>query len=297
VDASGAVETCTTDDDVPEAADFDAFTAGDFLTYSTSADSLAWDGVYLYNDGTAIGKRVKLNFSSDFATTDELITNGDGTCIGGSVEGTTCSSNTDCTGSGVCTDSKGTLISLNSTVYREGDTIAATDMPLSGVVDWGALTSLEVPNSAGAAPTVSGQVAVDTTTASFEWGAGGANYAIYSGTYTPTITNVANAGGSPAGAVSQYMRVGNVVTVSGAAVVDPTTTNTRTQIGVSLPIASNFAAATNGTGIGFWAGTPAAEDQVALLYSDATNDRMELYFTPVNVASDTIYFTFTYRVI
>jgi len=39
------------------------------------------------------------------------------------------------------------------------------------------------------------------------------------------------------------MRVGNVVTVSGQMEVTPTANSTRTTIGISLPVTSNFATA------------------------------------------------------
>ena len=62
-----------------------------------------------------------------------------------------------------------------------------------------------------------------------------------SGTYTPTYTHVANVDATTAYSC-QYLRVGDEVTVSGRVDIDPTTAaGTQVQIGVSLPIASNFA--------------------------------------------------------
>jgi len=43
VDASGAVESCTADDDVPEVGDFDAFVGGNHTTYDTATDQLNLD--------------------------------------------------------------------------------------------------------------------------------------------------------------------------------------------------------------------------------------------------------------
>lgn len=61
------------------------------------------------------------------------------------------------------------------------------------------------------------------------------------GTYTPTLTNTTNITGSSA-YQAQYMRVGNVVTVSGKVDIDPTTTATVAELRMTLPIASSMGA-------------------------------------------------------
>ena len=58
---------------------------------------------------------------------------------------------------------------------------------------------------------------------------------IRSGTYTPTLTNVSNSSNLVA-YTSQWMRVGNVVTVSGRVSVDPTNVSTNTQFRLTIPI-------------------------------------------------------------
>jgi len=62
---------------------------------------------------------------------------------------------------------------------------------------------------------------------------------IASGTFTPTVTLSTNADASVANA-AQYLRVGNVVTVSGSGTIDPTASGTNTIWRLSLPIASDF---------------------------------------------------------
>ncbi|TSA62253.1 MAG: hypothetical protein D4R41_01850 [Sediminibacterium sp.] len=62
---------------------------------------------------------------------------------------------------------------------------------------------------------------------------------IKSGTYTPTLAGVYNVT-STAAFPSQYMRVGNVVTVSGVVSAKATAANTWTRVSISLPINSNF---------------------------------------------------------
>ena len=116
-----------------------------------------------------------------------------------------------------------------------------------------------------------------------------------SGTYTPTLTNVANVGASTAYSC-QYHRVGDIVHVSGKVDVDPTTTLVLTQLGISLPIASNFANANECAGTAVAPAISGGTGCAAIL-GDATNNRAELQMTPVDVANQSFYFTFTYRVI
>lgn len=118
---------------------------------------------------------------------------------------------------------------------------------------------------------------------------------IFSGTYTPTLTGVTNVASSTAYAC-QYIRVGNVVTVSGKLDVTATTNNTRTTLGISLPIASNFAATENCGGTGHTLANTTA-GHAAAIYADATNDRAELDYYETHGAADTLSFSFTYRII
>jgi hypothetical protein len=116
---------------------------------------------------------------------------------------------------------------------------------------------------------------------------------VYSGTYTPTLTGVTNVAASGA-FVCQYYRVGNTVTVSGKFDVDPTAAApTFTEIGVSLPVASNFSATQQAGG----AGAAIQFDEEGAFYADTTNDRVTYFFFASNVANATHYFSFTYLVI
>lgn len=118
--------------------------------------------------------------------------------------------------------------------------------------------------------------------------------ALDSGTYAPTFTNVANLDSTPTGSNAQYLRVGNIVTVSGNIIIDPTTTATVTQAGISLPIASNFNAVSQCAGV---ATAHAISGQSGVIRGDATNDRAELIWTAVDTTSQTMYYHFTYQVI
>lgn len=113
-----------------------------------------------------------------------------------------------------------------------------------------------------------------------------------SGTYTPTLFNVANLTGSSAN-LAQYMRVGSVVTVSGSVAIDPTLTATQTQLGISLPIASNIS---DPTSVGGTAFCPTIAAQGAAVLGDATNNRAEMDWIAADVTSQNMYYTFTYRI-
>lgn len=111
-------------------------------------------------------------------------------------------------------------------------------------------------------------------------------------TYTPALTNVTNLDASTAYSC-QYIRVGSVVTVSGVVDADPTAAGL-VQLGIALPIASNFANANE------CAGTAAATGiagQSAGIVADATNDRAEMKWIAVDTTNQPMAFSFTYRII
>lgn len=115
-----------------------------------------------------------------------------------------------------------------------------------------------------------------------------------SGTYTPTLTNTANLDASTPYAC-QYLRVGSVVAVSGRIDADPTTPGTLTTIGISLPVASNFA---NPNELG---GTGATADNLtevsAGIFADTANDRATMQWRTTDITNHTMFFTLIYRVI
>lgn len=113
------------------------------------------------------------------------------------------------------------------------------------------------------------------------------------GTYTPTLTNVANVDASTA-YPCQWMRVGNTVTVSGKIDIDPTTTVTLTRVGISLPVASNFANDYECAGSG--ASSTVVREPIAIR-ADATNNRAETAYLSVSITNHSFFFTFTYQVI
>lgn len=151
-----------------------------------------------------------------------------------------------------------------------------------------------VQKNAISAP-VAGLILHDTTSTRLNYYTGSAWREIeqcYSGTYTPTLFNVTNIDASTA-YVCQYMRVGNVVTVSGKVDIDQTAAGAY-ELGLSLPIASNFSASEQcaGTAVGV-----TAADDALLILGDTTNDRASFQAAATSTSNHSHYFTFTYQII
>jgi hypothetical protein len=120
-----------------------------------------------------------------------------------------------------------------------------------------------------------------------------ANSHIASGTYTPTLTNVTNVAASTA-AVCQWMRVGTTVTVSGTVQIDPTAAG-NTVLNMSLPVASNFTAATQAGGT--FSTTTAGQSDNGSIIANSASDVFEFRLNAVNIANATYAFSATYRVL
>ena len=114
-----------------------------------------------------------------------------------------------------------------------------------------------------------------------------------SGVYTPTLTNVANLDGSTA-YECQYLQVGPTVFVSGRVDVDPTAPAAATQLGISLPIASNIGATEDCAGS---AAASGIAGQSAAVLGDAANNRAEMNWIAGDVTNQPMYFTFGYQVL
>lgn len=112
-----------------------------------------------------------------------------------------------------------------------------------------------------------------------------------SGVYTPTLFNVTNLDGS-AEFECQYMRVGNTVTVSGQVNINPTGAGP-IELGISLPIASNFGTTRD------CAGTSAclAFLEAMVIHGDITDNRAVLAGIAQDISNHGQIFIFTYRVI
>jgi hypothetical protein len=116
---------------------------------------------------------------------------------------------------------------------------------------------------------------------------------VHSGTYTPTLTNSANIDASTA-FVCQYIRVGNVVTVSGQLNIDFTSAATYTSLGMSLPIASDFA---NGNELGGVASSGVATVNTLGILADVTNNRAQFDGCSAATVNTAMRFSFTYLIL
>lgn len=98
---------------------------------------------------------------------------------------------------------------------------------------------------------------------------------MFASTWTPTFTGVSNVTGTPTG-TGYYIRVGVNVGFCLRISSSATAANTQTQVGFTLPIASNFGSSTQlvGTGGYQFGTTPAA----SYLISDSANDRGEMRY-------------------
>lgn len=123
-------------------------------------------------------------------------------------------------------------------------------------------------------------------------GANKTNGSVYGGVYTPTLTGVTNVAASTA-FPTNYVRVDNIVTVSGIVAIDPTAGATLTTLGMSLPIASNFVAVYN---LGGAAVTSATGDSWTIA-ADGANDRAQIDITPSGAGNVTYTFVFTYQIL
>lgn len=119
------------------------------------------------------------------------------------------------------------------------------------------------------------------------------NLTLTTGTYTPTLTNTTNIAASTA-YVCQWMRVDNVITVSGKVDIDVTAAG-NALLGMSLPVAS--ALTTDIQAGGTFVSNAAATPEAGCIFADGTNDRASFKFIAVNTANNTFFFSFTYLVL
>lgn len=124
----------------------------------------------------------------------------------------------------------------------------------------------------------------------------GAGPVLTSGTWTPTLTGVANVDGTPTLLHSTYHQIGSVVYCQLTLSVDPTATATQTEVGVSLPVASNFTGSNDASGQG--AGSTGNGKAVYVqAISDSTNDRATVIFESASTSASIITVSFQYNVL
>lgn len=117
-----------------------------------------------------------------------------------------------------------------------------------------------------------------------------------SGSYTPVLTPGANVAAATA-AVCYWIRVGNVVIVTLSISVDPTAATTQTEVGISLPIASNFSSFAQCAGAAVRNATGLTANLPGMILGDATADGATLrFYNDANVGNYTWQGTFQYVV-
>ena len=116
------------------------------------------------------------------------------------------------------------------------------------------------------------------------------------GTYTPSVANVLNSSGGTSLA-SQFMRLGNVVTVSGRVLGNASAAGSY-QFGVSLPVASNFTQPQQAAGAGQASGSAMpANDRACGVSADAANDRALVTSVASGAGTTDCFYSFTYVVL
>ena len=122
------------------------------------------------------------------------------------------------------------------------------------------------------------------------------NNSFASGIHTPTATNGTNVSASTPGQ-TQYMRVGNTVTVSGYIEISCTSANAASQIDLTIPIASAFTNTVQLSGTTLEAVTGVSSPGHGTISSQATDDRLTIDFTPRATGSLSYRFTYTYQIL
>lgn len=179
------------------------------------------------------------------------------------------------------------IISPNSVTWTNGATH-------SGAHTWSGAQVCSSTLAVAGATTLNGAVTLGDAAADTITVNGTLAGALVSGSYTPTVTAVANCSAASA-QVTQYCRVGDRVFGSGVVLFTVTSNATITQLGISIPIASNFAGTGNASGTASTA--LLGSNHGAVIYADSTNDRLTLDFTSSGTGAVVFYFTFMYQVI
>lgn len=120
-----------------------------------------------------------------------------------------------------------------------------------------------------------------------------ASLVIAMGTYTPTLTNTTNVAASAA-SLCFYKRVGDQVDVWGVVQIDVTASGAATLMGMTLPIASNLAAASDLRGS---ASAIDVANTSSGIYGDLTNDRASFAYISNATAAQFFTFGFSYRIL
>ncbi len=116
---------------------------------------------------------------------------------------------------------------------------------------------------------------------------------IDAGLYTPTLTNGPNVAASTTFEL-QWMRIGDVVVVSGVLNLDPISGGINTLLGISLPVASNLGAVTDLGGTGAGSLSPQNGGNIR---GNIVTDVADLRCTPASAVNQAWAVIFQYQII
>lgn len=117
---------------------------------------------------------------------------------------------------------------------------------------------------------------------------------VYSGTFSPTVSNDVNLDSYTENDV-QYMRLNDVITVSGSIVVDPNTANTNTSFEMDLPTAPGVSFSNEFEAGGTGAYGESGKIEVVEISAVASSTTVLFKFEAKETSSHTIHFHFTYK--
>lgn len=258
----------------------------------------------LYSDKAGGGIRLTTNNYSSYGTIGSIVSNSDASVggVGATVEvAGSVASNVDISSMSVTRSHEEVIKASGAahSIYVRPTKIEAWDRLAGGVAafsaeDGATITLTTVPTFSAGTQYNSGVSGVINLPANLKTAKVPSGLpTVDSGTYTPTLQNSTNVAGSTA-YEAQWVRVGNVVTVSGRVDIDPTAAGTISVMRMSLPVASNFSAANLAEAGGVATGNSIA--QSLAIAADPTNDMAQFIGVPSSTNNATYFFTFTYKV-
>lgn len=101
---------------------------------------------------------------------------------------------------------------------------------------------------------------------------------VLAGTYTPTITDVANTSSRSVRGQISYVEYASFVIVFGAFNIQATSSSTETKVRWTLPVSTSFISNDEASGVGTASGATSDPDALVTIYADLTNNELELAF-------------------
>jgi len=113
--------------------------------------------------------------------------------------------------------------------------------------------------------------------------------------YTPTLSNVSNVSGTPTLSLATYIKVGDIVSVTVSGSLTPTSSNTNTILGITLPFTTS-ATTPFFSGSGIYHGNSSPDFSAGGIVSITGTNAAQFRFYPTINTSGNFSFTFQYKV-